>query len=769
MYFSKSPYPSNFEFVTGPAGKPFTVGGIEIEPKVDSFEGDIYRIRLTSDSLWEREINLVPLTPPDHAKNTNLQVGAGLHLTLRNKKGDIVLESQPDMAFGVMGHAHVFCFRYHRAQQFFGFGEKTFPTFELSHKRTKYWNTDVLGDFPGEQWWQNTADPYYVAVPYMIVRTGDDYVGLLLHNPCAPFMDTGSDASFFGTLDENRRIVLGAEDECPDLWIILGPSLPELTSKLQSLVGKTPIPPLWALGYHQCRWGYKGEKELAELDAKMAEHQIPNDGLWLDIDYLDGYRVFTYAKEHFPSGVAKGIQKGGGRKVVPIIDPGVKIDTRYEVYQSGLKAGVFCQNPQGKEYVGMVWPGLTVYPDFTMPEGRAWWAKYAKEFKQQGFAGAWLDMNDPSTGAVDPHAMLFRRGHHPHMHFRNQYALGMQMATREGFEAASPNERIFLLSRSGYVGTSRYSALWTGDNCSNYWYLAGSIPQSLNLGLSGIPFHGNDVGGFMNDTNGPLLEDWTKTCFLFPFFRIHSVHFNRPQEPWSFTKGTLESVRKFIRFRYALLPYLYQLFIEQNRDGHPITRPLLYHYPAKSAIGDQFLVGTDILQAPFVAENASERVVTLPGNKAWFDLFAQAWVRPGKRKVTKARATTPLYIRDGAIIPVHQGDPASNQVNLRKVEFFAFTNCANGQTRYVFDDGESMDYAKGKQSEVIINLTRREGTVSIKTEVLSAGYGALTASLSIVGDVRRVLLNGKPVRTKKCRQAFGPVRLSVTRLDLALD
>lgn len=755
MYFTKIPHPSNFEFACSfdaQVGK-ITVGGKAHNISIDSFEGNIWRISLDPCDLWEGNLSLVPCDEPAPGRgDATLEMDASAQLILKNPAGEVVLTSDHRGGFGLMGAASCFCFAYDRKQQFYGLGEKTFPTLEHSHRRTRFWNTDALGDFDFKTWDNQALDPYYASVPYLIVRVGKEFVGLLLENPFASFVDCGSDASFFGNEDENRRVVIGAEAGQPRLWVIYGPTLAELTVKLQNLVGKTPLPPAWALGYHQCRWGYKGEEDLLWLDAKMTQHAIPNDGLWLDIDYMNGYRVFSHEPKHWPSGVEKALAnlRAKGRRVLPILDPGVKLDPDYAVYQSGIKEDIFCKNPQGKEYIGFVWPGLTVFPDYSMPEGRSWWADHAAKFKALGYAGAWLDMNDPSTGAIDPMAMQFRKGSQPHEAFHNQYALGMQMATFEGFRKACPNDRIFMISRSGFTGTSRYSAIWTGDNLSSRYYLKNTIPCALNLGLSGIPFSGPDVGGFMHDTNEELMVDWTMAGFLFPFFRIHSVKFNRPQEPWTFGPKALQTIRHYIRLRYKLLPYLMSVFAEQEEVGHPILRPVMYHYEEAVGSSDTFLVGRDVFQAPFMDEGQG-RTATLPGRAKWFDARSGEWLKPGQIKLERQEAESPVFFRHGSIIPTLPGVRKTNEKPLNQVEFHIFVTEGQAQVRYRFDDGETLDYQNGKQSEIVVRASVRNGIVNVNVDTVREGFGPIDATFVVYTKVSRATVNGKRVRVKSAR------------------
>lgn len=753
MLFHKTPYAANFSYPDSFDAKTgqLTIGKRVFQTQLTAYEGDVYHLQIQNSELWQEDCNIVGLTPPESSSSApKVKLGSEFEITVLDGDGNTLLATPAGFGFGVCGKQSIFTFGYSREMKFYGLGEKTYGRMEVSHIRSRFWNVDALGDFHYAQWTEHSCDPYYVSVPYVIIRRGETYMGLLLHNPFETWIDTGTDPSFFGTEDANRKVVLGAEDGLPSLWIIVGPTLQELTRKLQKLVGVTPRPPLWSLGYHQCRWEYKGDEHLDMLHQNMVKHRIPNDGLWLDIDYMQGYRVFTYADDAFPKGPAATNKRFAelGRKIVPIIDPGVKLEKGFKMYDEGLKAGHFCVTPEGKPYVGFVWPGETVFPDFSKATVRDWWAGYAKSFKELGFAGAWVDMNDPSTGAVDPYTMLFRDGTWSHGAFRNQYALGMQMATRQGFQAASPNERIFILSRSGYTGTSRFAAIWTGDNVSNRWYLKGSIPTTLNLSLSGIPFNGPDVGGFMNDTNEALMLDWTKAGFLFPFFRNHSGGSHRRQEPWTFSKAALNVITWYTALRYKLIPYLYQQFIAQEQNGDPMLRPVQYHFPGGDVPDDTFLVGPDILQAPCLEEGKG-RKVKLPGRGKWFDARWGKWVK-GTLDVECGIADTPLYFRDGAIIPTLEGIRRDNEKDLRKVEVHLFLSGGSAESVYVYDDGQSLDYQSGKESALRIKASlSKGGKLTVTTEQLRDGFGELESiRFFFYGEAAEVRLNGKKARTK---------------------
>ncbi len=770
MYFHKYPIDANFDFVKQcKMGQWATLGPTRFRVQLTEFVDDVYRIRVESPH-WPKSNNLAGLMPPLILKKASagvarsrLRIDSGCGMQLQDDRGRVVLQSVSRQTIGLCGAASLFMFQREKGHQFYGMGEKS-TGLEHSGRRTKFWNTDVWADFHVAQFRDGTPDPMYVSIPYLIVKRDNTYVGLLLDNPHATFMDTAASVSIAGQMALNEKpqacFSLGAEQGEPDLYIIYGPSLAELTQKLQKLVGCTPLPPVWALGYNQCRWGYTSEKDLSELDRKFREHGIPCDGLWLDIDYMDGYRVFTINKEHFPDPKAALRRlKANGRRVVPILDPGVKFEKGYAVYEDGHKADAFCRNPQGGEFVGLVWPGETVFPDFSTPEGRAWWARHVERFAANGIPGAWLDMNDPATGHVDNMQMLFDKGRARHETFHNQYALGMAMASRAGFAKAHPDQRPFLLSRSGSTGIGRYAAIWTGDNYSNYHHLKGSIACSLNLALSGVPFNGPDIGGFGGDTTPELLTAWMKAGFLFPFCRNHSIVGSRPQEPWAFGPKVMRTLRRYIRLRYALRPYLYNLFVAQAERGEAILRPLFYDFAdtKKLPLGkiqDQFMVGPAIMQAPLLEEGQTSREVILPGAGAWYSVMGGKWLKGYRRvKVKPAPAQTPIFLREGTIIPAVANQGESNGFDGRRVVFHILLNRTSrgtAETVYAFDDGETLDYQQGKQSRLRVRARVRRDKLEIETDLTKNDFGECDLAFVAYDAFALITVNGRPlVRSRK--------------------
>jgi alpha-glucosidase len=768
MFFNKFPHRANYTFASAYDGTSgvLAVGNRRLIAEVTEFGEGITNLHIHGKGLRPKR-HLAHLTPPPVSTKRRTKIKGGFDATLGG-----VLKTVAGAGFGMCADAYLFQFDVEDGALFYGMGEKTFNRLELSGLRSKFYNTDVWSDFHFTQWEDHPSDPPYLSIPYLVVREGDRYVGILLNTAWPAFIETpGMDEErvFVEWQRTSPHLTLGAMGGEIDLWVIEGPSLAEVTRKYQQLIGVTPLPPTWALGYHQSRWEYAGEADLMDLDAKFAEHRIPCDGLWLDIGYMDGFRVFTTDREQFPTGVetvAKKLKRNR-RKLVPILDPGIKREEGFSVFDEGLQQDVFCLNPEGRPYVGMVWPGETVFADFTLPKPRRWWSDHVKQFGLSGFDAAWIDMNDPSTGPVDPTDMLFNKGREPHFMHRNEYALGMQMATYDGFRRARPTRRPFLLSRSGSVGTARYSAIWTGDNVANYFYLRSMIPTTLNLSLSGVPFNGPDMGGFGGDPTDQLMTDWFKAGFLFPFFRNHSVKDSRRREPWTFEGAAFGTLRRYIQLRYKFLPYLYNLFIDQEAQGDAILRPLIYHYDDDrfAKLDDQFLVGDAILQAPLVSEERTREVEFPKGN--WYDARRGDWERHPSTRVTPDHAETPLYFRNGAIVPTLPGLPTDNRKNLRQVEIHLFLDPeAPGQAEYTYraDDGETFAYRKGKRSSLHIDVKWTSKAVTIVTHMPDEGYGDIHAEFVIHGGLEHVSLNGEAHATEPVRVVLTGRPLTVRRV-----
>ena len=344
--------------------------------------------------------------------------------------------------------------------------------------------------------------------------------------------------------------------------------MPEILTAYTWLTGRTAPPPLWSLGYHQCRWFDYTQDAVEALAQRHRDEGIPCDALWLDIDYMDGYRVFTWNTDSFPDapGMLKRLAEKGFRTIT-IIDPGVKHDPGYGVFDQAVERDVLCRTEGGDIYIGQVWPGNTAFPDFATQEAREWWGELNAAHVESGLAGIWNDMNEPATGNIDPRAMRFNRGRDSHERYHNQYALLMAMGTTQGLLAAMPDKRTFVLSRAGFAGIQRYAANWMGDNLSRWDHLWVSIPMGTGLGLSGQAFVGADIGGFAGNSNAELYLRWMQYGALTPFCRNHSEIGNVDQYAWAWGDVVQSIVREALRLRYRLMPYIYAAFLHGLGDG----------------------------------------------------------------------------------------------------------------------------------------------------------------------------------------------------------
>lgn len=778
MHFQKIRHPDNFRFATALVGDALAMGASTVQLRLRDLGEDVFHVELGDLARWPLDARTLPMHEDAMAPGTSrfrLRLSETGNLTLANPDGQTVLTGLEGACLGVCGSAWMLQFARDAGMRFFGQGEKV-TGLEKSGKRSNFWNADVWADHAMSTIEHGQADPQYASIPYLLVRSGAHWIGLLVDNPGAVFMDTGSNWFFFGKDDQDAppSFWLGAPQGVPALYVIAGNSVQSVTERLQRLVGTTPLPPVWALGHHQSRWGYAGMQQLRRLDQAFADQAFPNDGLWLDIDYMDDYKVFTTDPAHFEN-LREDLQslQARGRRIVPILDPGVKVQSGFAVAESGRAADIFCQNPEGQPYVGFVWPGRTWFPDFSLPQARDWWASYAKAFRASGFDGAWLDMNDPSTGAADLDDMLFQKGQWPHWAYHNQYALGMAQATRAGFLAAQPDERPFLLTRSASTGMSRFAAVWTGDNFSNWHHLRTAIHCSLNLALSGVPFNGPDVPGFGGHADKDLAVAWYKAGCLFPFLRNHACAGTADQEPWAFGAEALDTIRHHVRLRYKLLPYLVQLWVAQEAQGAAVMRPLFYDFADTDGleldrVDDQFLIGPAILQAPVLQPSTQQRSVVLPGQCRWLDAATGQFVGGGRMvHATSSPQATPIYLREGSLIPMQPGWPQQPGVDLADIELHAILgpDCAGVAVQdYVADDGLTLAHQRGVRSHWRFEMYRTGATLVVSVRTLARGHGGLRVRVVGYGGIHTVRLGVDDAPAQNHAATPAPWTLSGTAL-----
>lgn len=638
----------------------------------------------------------------------------------------------------------------------YGLGEKT-GRHNRRGRTFTMWNTDVLeqdttgldgadgpvATDPREDPRSTEFDPYYVSIPFFHHQRwpGGDVAGFFLDNAYRTHYD----------LTAPDRVAVHATGGHWCEYVIGGPAMPDVLRAYTHLTGRASLPPMWSLGYHQSRWREYTQEQVEGLGRRHREEGVPCDALWLDIEYMDGYRVFTWDEERFPDhqGMLARLREQGFR-VITIIDPGVKHDPGYRVFDEAVERDVLCRTESGDLYVGQVWPGRTAFPDFATPEARQWWGALNAEHVRSGLAGIWNDMNEPATGAIAPDAMRFDRGRASHERYHNQYALLMAMGTVAGLREAMPDLRTFVLTRAGFAGIQRYAAHWMGDNMSRWDHLWLSIPMANGFGLSGQPFVGADVGGFFGSSNAELFLRWTQHGALTPFFRNHSSMGNVDQYAWSFGPAVLDVAREAVRLRYRLLPYLYAAFVEATETGLPVQRPLVLDHQDDAMlrdVDDEYLLGRHVLVAPVTGPGVTHRQVYLPEGD-WYDRHTDE-VRRGRRFVTAEAPMEriPVLVRAGAVLPMWPEAPESTDgYHPEVVELHVYLPVRDGTWTSLLQEDDGLttravdDDARWRTT---FTVTREGASTTVRAEVTGAGYPEFRR------EAFRVVLHGQaPARAR---------------------
>jgi alpha-glucosidase len=609
-------------------------------------------------------------------------------------------------------------------ETYYGFGEKAFAEMSRDGKFIVNWNTDTFSYPVG-------TDPIYESIPFFyVLRDGRAY-GVFFNNTYRTWFDMGKTSP--------DRYSFGADGGDLDYFVFTGGkdrSPKNVLTDYAELTGKTPLPPIWALGNQQSRWSYFPEARVREIADGFRKNRIPADVIYLDIDYMNGYRVFTWDKSRFPD-PPKLVSdlKAQGFQTVLIVDPGIKVDENYSVYRSGQLAGIFVKNPDGTELHRDVWPQAAAFPDFTDPKARAWWGEQFKKNIDEGIAGFWNDMNEPGVFMNDktekPEIL-----HHPaktfpydtphagdgivgtHRRYHNVFGMQMARATFEGEKKLRPAKRPFVLTRAGFAGVQRFSAVWTGDNYASWDQMAMTIPMLLNMSVSGIPFVGADVGGFNDRPTPELYSRWLEAAALTPFLRSHSVGWAGNKEPWEYGDEYTAINRSTVELRYRLLPYIYTLFREHEQTGMPVNRPLWFEYPTDKKtylVTDEYLLGKDLLVAPVVKEGMREREVYFPAGDSWIDWWTGEHYEGGKPATIKAPLDRlPLFARAGAVIPsqpVIQNTGEMSSVPITLTFAGGLANDTNSASMLFQDAGDGYGYKLSEWRE--FRFDTRQGLLKI--------------------------------------------------------
>jgi alpha-glucosidase len=730
--------------------------------QITALRDDVLRVRATNngrlpeDASWavlsSARIASVTTTPEIasgkmgfHTASLRVTCDTELRLTISDLTGKILQHDARPIAW--QGRSFRIYKQKFEDSHFFGLGDKP-GSFDRAGQAFTMWNSDSFG-------WQESTDPIYKSIPYFIDYREGRALGVLFDNTWRTFFDFGREVP--------GQYSFGAPNGPVDYYLMYGPDPKRVVETYAWLTGPTPLPPLWSLGFQQSRYSYYPKSRVLEIANHLRADHIPTDAIYLDIDYQDHNRPFTVDTEkfpHFSQMVRELTQKEF--HVVAITDLHIaKLpDANYAPYDSGTAGDHFVKNPDGTVYAGVVWPGPSVFPDFTREVTRGWWGTLYGDLLKDGVAGFWNDMNEPAIFNVPSKTMpdniqhrIAEPGFKPrtadHLEIHNVYGMENSRATYDGLLALRPDERPFVLTRASYAGGQRYAATWTGDNSSTWNHLRMTVPQLINLGLSGFALSGADVGGFAGSPSPDLLTRWIQLAAFQPIDRDHAAKGTRDHEPWVDGPEHEAIRRHYIEERYRLMPYLYTVTEDMSRTGLPIMRPLFLEFPHATTdghpidldSGSEFLLGPSLLIAPSPSpEEIGQYEVNLPPG-VWYDYWTGE--RLDRRMQTAARdleqrdakqpnkpllilpmlAELPVYVREGTILPLAPLTQSTQEtpVGPLTLRVYAGDDCHGDLYQ---DDGKTFAFRSGQflrlhfscvvktDGSLAIHLSAREGSFS---------------------------------------------------------
>ncbi|WP_299837282.1 glycoside hydrolase family 31 protein [uncultured Tenacibaculum sp.] len=646
---------------------------------------------------------------------------------------------------------------------YYGLGDKPMHL-NLKGKRIENWATDQYA-FGKDQ------DPLYKSVPF--------YLGMYEERAYGIFFDN-TFKTFFDFCHERRNVTsFWAHGGEMNYYFFYGPDMQEVITKYTDLTGKPELPPLWALGYHQCKWSYYPEAKVKEVTSKFRELRIPCDGIYLDIDYMDGFRCFTWNKEYFPDPKRMVAELAeDGFKTIVIIDPGIKIDDDYWVYNEAMENDYFCKRADGPYMRGKVWPGECFFPDFTNPKVRTWWAGLFKELIDEiGVKGVWNDMNEPAVmevpGKTFPNDVRhnYDGNHCSHRKAHNIYGTQMARATYEGVKKYAYPKRPFIITRSAYSGAQRFTSSWTGDNIATWEHLWIANIQAQRMSMSGMSFTGSDIGGFAEHPTGELYARWIQLGVFHPFCRTHSSGDHGNQEPWTFGEEVIDVTRKYVELRYQLLPYLYTMFWEYAEFGIPMLKPLVLfdqHDPQTHYRTDEFVFGNQILVCPIQEPNAKGRRMYIPRGH-WYNYWTREYVTGGLEKWVDADLDIiPIFIKEGAIIPKYPVQQYVGEKTIDELKLEVYFKLGEKEVSKVYEDAQDgYDYTKGRYSLRTFTFTGKENEVIIQQHVDGTFVTEYeTMEFEIIGlpfEIKEVEIDNVDIDLKKVLSKTKPNTLIIPK------
>ncbi len=773
--------------------------GIEVvsnglHERVTALRDDVIRIRVwrgntaSEDASWavlgSSRLATLPVEAQNSRKASGFRTGklvvqidkVSLALTIQDPNGIKLMDDARPIRFD--GDA----FRIYKTmpldEHYFGLGDKVGPL-DRRNQAFTLWNTDAYR-------FQESTDPLYKSIPYFMTYRAGRAAGILLDNTWRSSFDFGKESP--------DAYSFGAAGGPIDYYFFFGPSPKQVIETYAWLTGKPPLPPLWSFGYQQSRYSYMTQTRVLEVAAQLRADKIPADAIYLDIDSQDKNRPFSVDKAAFPDleGMVAKL-KADHFHVVAITDlhiaslPG----QNYAPYDTGVAGDHFVKNPDGTIYTGRVWPGPSVFPEFTRQQTRTWWGSLYSSLRKEGVDGFWNDMNEPSVfdspTLTMPVSVLHRideTGFTPraatHAEIHNVYGMENARATYEGLLTLDPGTRPFVLSRAAFAGAQRYALTWTGDNSSSWNHLRMTTPMLENLGISGFAFAGADVGGYAGTPTPELLTKWFEIGSFQPIDRDHTEKGTGDQEPWIGGRLHEEIRRHFIEERYRLLPYLYTLADESSRTGLPMLRPLFLEFPdafpdrhpidVDLPASGEFMLGPALLiTPPHYPEETDNYVVELPCD-GWYDFWTGAPVVPASEpsggnsgaasdvkapsvlQITPRLDELPVFVRAGSILPLAPLVESTSEAPRGPLTLQVYVGDHCGGSLYQ-DDGTSFAYKSGSFLRLEFTCERSSNGLRIHVSQPMGTYSPLwnQIRLEVFGiklPRNEVVLNGNTISTQ---------------------
>jgi alpha-glucosidase len=643
---------------------------------------------------------------------------APLLINFEDRQGNTVLADEPSLPMAWNGERVRVWKQMPLLENYYGLGDHP-GSLNRRNRAFTLWNTDSYA-------FQESTDPIYKSIPF--------FIGLKEGKAYGVFFDNAFRANFDFGLESPLYYTFGSEGGEINYYYFAGPEPKRIVQEFVEMVGHTPLPPYWSLGFQQSRYSYYPEARVYEIAKRFREKKIPCDAIYLDIDYQQGYAPFTVNRDYFPhfEQMIGDLTKQGIHTVL-ITDLHIKHDTDhgYFPYDSGAKADAFVKKADGSLYVAPVWPGPAVFPDFTLTRVRDWWGTLYNEFVGMGVSGFWNDMNEPAVFETPTKTMPPDNQHRlddgttlPHTAVHNVFGMQNVRATHDGLLKLRPNERPFVLTRAAYAGTQRYAATWTGDNISTWNHIRLSTPIMLNMGLSGYPLVGSDIGGFAGSPPSDLLTRWLELGVFNPIYRDHTGKGSENQEPWENTPDQEPTRKRFIELRYRLLPYIYTAMEETSRTGMPLMRPVFLEYPLLSDFytdDRDFFFGHDLLVEPVVTEMMDAHELKFPTG-TWYDFWSATKFTDHDKVTMRPRLDQmPLFVRAGTILPTQPVIQSTSETPVGALELRVYPGEDCRGSLYQ-DDGHSLNYEKGEFLRVSYSCEVTTAAVSVSSKVEKAGY-----------------------------------------------